>query len=647
MAPRALLLAALLAGALIGCALGQQKNVSMKVYVEGTVSIFQSITAPPKESFVMPPARKSEFIYTLIDTAAGNSSAFAAIRVNFSDTAASLLSDGDRVQVPLTLELPLEKALLLGLDPGLASEHAAGGNGGRRLLSEAHQQARRMVLDFHNTRRSVQEMQTLLGLLNILELPSLNQVAKSSDEPLIVEKSAEKDLFVVNGTQREIRSVTFVFSSSSCNVFPPLDSNDIRQLWFNSNNNGNGTLQNYFETCSYNQLTFNQEVNPIFDVDIPCVGATAAGPYNFRTGYGNGKNADNELFALPALAKSFLRRNYPGILDNWPTYRRQIFIYPFNFERQWLNSYATAQFGCSAQASNCWTWINPSMRESSLDIARVFQALASNTGLKSSDTPSLPYGDPSDPLGYTWVNGIRENITCVNAPQSYKAGWSTPISQGHISAFTLPPGVHREFTLPAMGLNKSNHLRIITDNSTGFIDESSPKSQRALFVSYRVSSEEAGGYDSGLYQGWNSRVWIHEFDSRANGQPAVKPSVLLRVLANEKRYPIIPGWGVLGNNFTIALPNGGGVTIFFKSKTSSSAKVSVCRSLTQNEAASKSTCSDGLDNDCDGRVDAEDPDCASIINKAPPPAMNKAKSATRPPPPESLMESLGGIHFDV
>ncbi|GIL58775.1 hypothetical protein Vafri_13772 [Volvox africanus] len=647
MAQRALLLAALLAAsaALFGCALGQ-KSVSVTVYVEGTVSIFQSIAAgsSPKESFLTPPVEEPEFIYTLIDRATDKPSAFAAIRVNFSDKAASLLSDGDLVQAPLTLELPLEKAVLLGLESS-PDDYAAGDSGRRLLISEAHEQARRMALDFNETRRSLQEVQTLLGLLNTLELLSFDQVA-TSDEPVIVEKSSEKDLFIVDGKQLEIRSVTFVFSSSSCNVFPPLDSNDIRQLWFN-NDQGNGTLQNYFETCSYNQLTFNQEVNPIFDVDIPCVGSTAVGPYNFRTGYGNGKNTDNELFALPALAKSFLRRNYPGILERWSSYRRQIFIFPFNFQQQWFKPYATAQFGCSAKASDCWSWINPSMRESSLDVSRVFQALASNTGLKSSDAPGLPYGDPSDPLGDVWVNGIRENITCVNAPQSYKAGWSSPISRGHISAFTLPPGVHRDFILPAMGLNKSNHLRIITDNSTGFIDDSSLKSQRALFVSYRVSSQEAGGYDSGLYQGWNNRVWIHEFDSRANGQPAGKPSVLLKVLANERRSPDVPGWGMLGNNFTTVLPNGGGVTIFFKSRTSSSAKVSVCRSVTQNEGASKATCSDGLDNDCDGRVDSEDPDCASFITRTPPPATNKAKSTTSQPPPKSLMETIEGFHFDV
>ena len=61
------------------------------------------------------------------------------------------------------------------------------------------------------------------------------------------------------------------------------------------------------QVCTYNQLRFVTLSNFVHDVDVPCVGNTSRGPYNLRTGYGNGVNLDNELFALPELAKMYLR----------------------------------------------------------------------------------------------------------------------------------------------------------------------------------------------------------------------------------------------------------------------------------------------------------------------------------------------------
>ena len=68
--------------------------------------------------------------------------------------------------------------------------------------------------------------------------------------------------------------------------------------------------------------------------------------------------------------------------------------------------------------------------------------------------------------------------------QSYKAGWSTPVAT--LNAFVdLRPGSTINFVLPAMALNKKNHLRIVTDQSNGILDETTKTAQRALFVSYR------------------------------------------------------------------------------------------------------------------------------------------------------------------
>jgi hypothetical protein len=61
------------------------------------------------------------------------------------------------------------------------------------------------------------------------------------------------------------------------------------------------------QSCTYDQLTFLPENNLVFDVDVYCVGLTAANlTYNLITGYGNRQNMDNEKYGLVDVAMKFL-----------------------------------------------------------------------------------------------------------------------------------------------------------------------------------------------------------------------------------------------------------------------------------------------------------------------------------------------------
>jgi hypothetical protein len=71
-------------------------------------------------------------------------------------------------------------------------------------------------------------------------------------------------------------------------------------------------------------------------------------------------------------------------------------------------------------------------------------------------------------------------------PQSYKAGWASPIPGGHISATSdLTPGIARTFTLPPAALTKNNMLRIVTDLANNVVNDRVRSPQRALFLSFR------------------------------------------------------------------------------------------------------------------------------------------------------------------
>ncbi|GIL77136.1 hypothetical protein Vretifemale_6686, partial [Volvox reticuliferus] len=111
-----------------------------------------------------------------------------------------------------------------------------------------------------------------------------------------------------------------------------------------------------------------------------------------------------------------------------------------------------------------------------------------------------------------------------------------------------------------------------------------------------------------------------QFDDTANGMRSSWSPVVLSALTDDIPAPDVPGWGPLPRNFTQQLPADlGGLIIRVKSKTPLAATVSVCRYLKANESGSYEICSDGLDNDCDGLVDAMDPDCANFLIKRLPP----------------------------
>ncbi|GIL58778.1 hypothetical protein Vafri_13771 [Volvox africanus] len=626
MARRCHFLAVVLAGAFFGFAWAQQQQgqrVNVTVYVEGVVTVYITHGAPAKPSFVAPPSPKSEMFYTLSERNYIDNSIAASIRVDFGSKATSL-SSGDLVQAPLTISLDPSQAALLGLGSDLTSF-----GGRRRLLSAKHEQARRMALEFHETRRSVQEVRSLLGILQTLGVSSLGQTPKS-DDPIIVDRSADKDLFIVNGQSQTISSVTFVFYSSSCGVYPSINAAKIRQWWFDAGRNASitGTLQRYYETCSYNQLRFPKDNNFVFDVDIPCTGVSFFGRYDLRKGYGNGFSLDNEFSIFSLLAKDFLRRTNFQLSLDWMNFRRKIYMFPFDFQTTWFGRPGMGQHGCN-YGSECSTWINIPMNSDRPDVPFIFQELGHNIGLTHSSRDVCDggkcwndeVGDPVDPMGSVWINDRDKNIACLNAPQAYKAGWATTIKNGHISAFSdLRPGMPRDFVLPAMAYNKSNMLRIVTDQGKAVVDEFTEPPQRALFVSYRVRVNASGSYDSALNDIWNNRVWVHQFDDTANGMRSSWPPVVLSALTDDTPPPDVPGWGPLPRNFIQQLPADlGALTIRVKGKTPLTATVTVCRYLRANETGSFEICSDGLDNDCDGLVDAVDPDCATFLTKRSPP----------------------------
>ncbi|EFJ40418.1 hypothetical protein VOLCADRAFT_99771 [Volvox carteri f. nagariensis] len=601
MAPRGLLLrvVALLAGACLNLqsawaqrAVGTGSVVNnVTIFVEGTVQVYVTDFTSPKYAREANRANayKPEYTYTLVERRASSVTPLE-IPVNFGEKAGFLKTGWETYQ-------------------GYSSN-------GRRLLSEEHEKARRMVLDFHNTKRSLQEFTSLADLLRTTSDALLPETPRA-DNPIVIEKTADKDLFVSDGKKQNLTSLTFVFRSSYCGLNPNLTAAIVRQWWYDNGVNAfvTASLQRYIRTCTYGQLSFRPENNRVIDVDIPCTGNTSYGPYNLMNGRGIGENVDNEKYALVELAKLHVQQTDRDVFNKWSSFRRKVMIFPFNWYKRYVSWTGSAAVGCVANA-DCYTWINSDTASRDyVDSASAFHELGHNIGLSHSDArectsnrsggaPSCALSrssDPSDILGAGTVPEKRSQILCMNAPQasvsvvvpvgSYKAGWSGFVTGGLIRSFELQPGVSRVITLPSMSLNKNNLLRIVIDSSN-LLNGLDNKPQQALFVSYRVRGNGSVAYDSGLNT--SGRIWIHEYNDTANGVPADSSPALLTTLDT------VSNGTVAAASFVQPLPLilgvvTGGINISLRSKTPESATVSLCRFTRRVETAG--FCSDGLDND--------------------------------------------------
>ncbi|GLC37280.1 hypothetical protein PLESTM_000563900 [Pleodorina starrii] len=256
--------------------------------------------------------------------------------VDFGDKGARLVT-GDVVLARLTLPVPSERAMQLSL----AAAASGGFSDRRRMLSKEHEAARRMVLKLsksnnssHSSRRRiVQEFLTVRDILSNVDVASLGGAVKSDLAVVVGKETSGKDLFIsYDGQQLNMTSVTFVFRS--CGLIPALNASTVRDYLYDSPKIP-ANLGRWFNVCTYNQLTFMREHNILIELNVPCTGYYDLGAkYDLKNGRANGRDHENEMWALPSLAKSHLEKVDYDMYRRWKTYRK-VYIWTFN----WFTSY--------------------------------------------------------------------------------------------------------------------------------------------------------------------------------------------------------------------------------------------------------------------------------------------------------------------
>lgn len=318
-------------------------------------------------------------------------------------------------------------------------------------------------------------------------------------------------------------------------------------------------------------------------------------------------------------------------------------------------------------AAACFTWLPLSTTTADIDLVTLVQELGHNIGLQHSNRALHPpmdddYGDPTCPMGGAWSTNPQQSFVCLNPAQAYKAGWVGPMNgtseqaNGNFTLAHLSPGVPRTVSIPPFGASDRSIVRLLmryvgtTDPNAGpATPPRTPPYEQALYVSYRqrMPSGPNGepGFDSGLREPYNRKVFVHMYNATANARPDPfqDDTAILAVLDADPllRRNLQGGGFDVSNTFTFVPPDGslaGGKLRIMVSEVAadlSGATVDFCRFTQDVEGSGMDdpSCSDGVDNDCDGLQDDDDPDCDPSKAQPPPPRPRSPPPPKSPPPP--------------
>eukprot|EP00195_Chlamydomonas_chlamydogama_P013521 CAMPEP_0202890338 /NCGR_PEP_ID=MMETSP1392-20130828/780_1 /ASSEMBLY_ACC=CAM_ASM_000868 /TAXON_ID=225041 /ORGANISM="Chlamydomonas chlamydogama, Strain SAG 11-48b" /LENGTH=657 /DNA_ID=CAMNT_0049573887 /DNA_START=125 /DNA_END=2099 /DNA_ORIENTATION=- len=363
--------------------------------------------------------------------------------------------------------------------------------------------------------------------------------------------SGTKDYTVANGQPYRFRSITFLLNI--CGAAPPATKKDIESQWFNSKATPGGlTMQNYFASCSYGKVVFDEFSNVVVtNVSLPCAGVTRSG---WR--WDASQCRIDEVYGWAEATEEAASRM--GI--NMNQFQNRILILP-------NNACTWGGLGTVGCGSSCGVWIKAD-QAGLLDT--FVHELGHNMGLQHSSTPGEEYGDLSSPMG-----ACCDNPRCFNGANSWQLGWASAID--NLDATKFQAGRWLQYNVPGLALSERSVLQV---TPTWTASWGIPN----YFVSYRVKQS----YDAGLSNTFANRATVHIYNGSV-GNSLGFLSELQAVLAPGQFYTDKT------NKLRIKLDSGnalGGV-------------IKMCRYTELVETS----CFDGLDNDCNELHDSLDPAC--------------------------------------
>ncbi|KXZ48422.1 hypothetical protein GPECTOR_28g830 [Gonium pectorale] len=387
----------------------------------------------------------------------------------------------------------------------------------------------------------------------------------------------------------EIRAVVAILNMSTCGAKPGWSVTP--------------AVSNFFSTCSYNKTVFLPDSVPVVGpLELPCNGTTKSGVRWSATGdrdrflAGVAEAAEALLDAMASSDAQLAKVLQPG------RDRRYIFVMP---QASLGGSNGMSGSGPCVQYA-CRMYMTAGAAVTAADAAILTYHLMFTMGLGHADKGKANH-DKSDPMGFAAPSGL----VCLNGPNAYRLGWSRPVGgdprtglNGSLTAAGLWVGRPLAMRLPAASVADNNTIvvslgpSITPQGAPAFLPSNATQPQ--YFLTFRARGANSGAFDGGLAPRFRRKVLVHALKSLPK-EPATETSLLAVLQEGESwESPFVPfGQGGTGGRLHVRVTSAG----------AKEAAVQLCRAAVRSESVEDDSCYDGLDNDCDGLVDEDDPDC--------------------------------------
>ncbi|KAG2439086.1 hypothetical protein HYH02_006611 [Chlamydomonas schloesseri] len=475
--------------------------------------------------------------------------------------------------------------------PGAMDSTSSGGaNGGRRrqLLSPTD-----LDLDAEDTE--------FLTLVNFTKLSS----------------NTEKEIY--NGSAINVKSITYIVST--CGWSAPISAEDLAAVWYNTSGSGSLNLQDYHDVCTYGKVVWGPDNNLIVGpVQVACTG-TVKITSSYSVAYnGATKCRSVEQYAWRTAGEAAARvAGYGNFIDNNKSLR-QVTILPEEAVCGWAG---LAEVGCSGKS--CAAFIKGG---SATDLPTHFHELGHMQGLMHAGYGEDEYGDGTDVMGNEG-NGANGYL-CLNPANTYRMGLASPVA---VLTQTDTRGAYgKTYTLKPTSVTDRNYLML--NYSQGGL------AYPNYFIALRST---LGRFDNILPVDLNNKVHITQFNGTASASDYNRSYSMAWLGAGE-------AWTSSFLDMGGDLSKGGGVVVTVLSLDAGAsppaAAVRVCFFAVTSEAAQEGACANGVDDDCDGFMDGDDPDCggsgvpATTTSSRPGAAVAATTAAARASPTAAAVSCL-------
>ncbi|KAG2433192.1 hypothetical protein HYH02_012734 [Chlamydomonas schloesseri] len=381
-------------------------------------------------------------------------------------------------------------------------------------------------------------------------------------------------------------------------------------------------FQDYVATCSYGKAQFDQTNTRILTVKLPCSGVSKVSKMAWDSSSCSKDNLFNWMYEVEYYIDNVLKpKDW-----NHRRYRHHVIITPPNMQK-WAGSDCDwSGMGSIGMAQSTWSyaWVSGDNWQTK----QVYlHEMGHNYNLMHAATmqPAAAGGpDTCSHCDWSSAMGFCCETRCMSAPHNYQLGWAKPAAT--VNGSQLSEGNTLAFELPSQIMSDANFLQVTTDwlsptsvSTAAINDFGGPAfynpANATFYFSYRQEFDDFDEVADGYAGGTN--VYLFTITSQMDKKDSVHVALLTEAS---------PSWTDPSGSLVVRQVGTSGDT----------AIVTVCRPEPAGEK-SEDACTDFWDNDCDGLIDADDPDCAwyygSLPSPPPPPPLKKASPPPSPPPP--------------